>query len=40
MSRVADGFRFRQCDGTIHEADLAEDLMVDDNDNDKVYSQN
>ena len=29
MSRVADGFRCRQCDGTIQEVDLAEDLMVD-----------
>ena len=29
LSRVADGFRCRRCDGTIHEADLAEDLMVD-----------
>ena len=27
LSRVADGFRCRQCDGTIQE-DLAEDLMV------------
>ena len=27
--RVADGFRCRRCDGTIQEADLAEDLMVD-----------
>ena len=26
---VADGFRCRRCDGTIQEADLAEDLMVD-----------
>ena len=26
---VADGFRCRQCDGTIQEVDLAEDLMVD-----------
>ena len=29
MVRVADGFRCRQCDGTIQEVDLAEDLMVD-----------
>ena len=29
LSRVADGFRCRRCDGTIQEADLAEDLMVD-----------
>ena len=29
LSRVADGFRCRRCDGTIHEVDLAEDLMVD-----------
>ena len=29
MSRVADGFRCRRCDGTIQEVDLAEDLMVD-----------
>ena len=29
LSRVADGFRCRQCDGTIQEVDLAEDLMVD-----------
>ena len=28
LSRVADGFRCRRCDGTIQEADLAEDLMV------------
>ena len=28
LSRVADGFRCRQCDGTIQEVDLAEDLMV------------
>ena len=27
LSRVVDGFRCRQCDGTIQEADLAEDLM-------------
>ena len=26
---VADGFRCRQCDGTIQEADLVEDLMLD-----------
>ena len=25
LSRVADGFRCRQCDGTIQEVDLAED---------------
>ena len=29
LSREADGFRYRRCDGTIQEADLAEDLMVD-----------
>ena len=29
LSRVADGFRCRQCDGTIQEADLAENLMGD-----------
>ena len=29
LSRVADGFRCRRCDGTIQEVDLAEDLMVD-----------
>ena len=29
LSLVADGFRCRQCDGTIQEVDLAEDLMVD-----------
>ena len=29
LSRVADGFRCRRWDGTIIDADLAEDLMVD-----------
>ena len=29
LSRVADGFRCRQCDGTIQEVDLAEDLIAD-----------
>ena len=29
LSRVADGFRCRRCDGTIQKGDLAEDLMVD-----------
>ena len=29
LSRVADGFSCRRCKGTIQEADLAEDLMVD-----------
>ena len=29
LPRVADGFKCRQCDGTIQEVDLAEDLMVD-----------
>ena len=29
LSRVADGFRCRRCDGTIPKADLADDLMVD-----------
>ena len=28
LSRLAEGFRDRRCDGTIQEADLAEDLMV------------
>ena len=28
LSRVADGFRCRRCDGTIQDVDLAEDLMV------------
>ena len=28
LSRVADGFRCRRCDGTIQEVELAEDLMV------------
>ena len=28
LSWVADGFMCRECDGTIQEADLAEDLMV------------
>ena len=28
LSRVADGFRCRRCDGTIQEVDLADDLMV------------
>ena len=28
LSRVADGFRCKQCDRTIQEDDLAEDLMV------------
>ena len=27
LSRVADGFRCRRCDGTIQEVDLAEDLI-------------
>ena len=27
LSPVADGFRYRQCDGTIQEVDLAEDLI-------------
>ena len=26
---VVDGFRYKQCDGTIQEADLAEDLVKD-----------
>ena len=26
LSRVAGGFRCRRCDGTIQEADLAEDI--------------
>ena len=29
MSRVANGFRCRRCDGTIQEAALCEDLMVE-----------
>ena len=29
LSRIADGFKCRQCDGTIQEVYLAEDLMVD-----------
>ena len=29
LSRVADGFRCRRCDGTIQEVDLAEDQIVD-----------
>ena len=29
LSRIADGFRCKRCDGTIQEVDLAEDLMVD-----------
>ena len=29
LSRVGDGFRCRPCDGTIQEADLAEDIVVD-----------
>ena len=29
LSRVADGFRCRRCDGTIQEVDLADDLMMD-----------
>ena len=29
MSLVADGFRCKHCDGTIQEADLARDLVVD-----------
>ena len=28
LSLVADGFRCKQCDGTIQEANLAEDLVV------------
>ena len=28
LSQVADGLRCRRCDGTIQDADLAEDLMV------------
>ena len=28
LSRVANGFRCRRCDGTIQEAALHEDLMV------------
>ena len=29
LSRVADSFRCRRYNGTMHEVDLAEDLMVD-----------
>ena len=29
LSRVADGFRCKRYDGTIQEADLAEDLLMD-----------
>ena len=29
LLRVADGFTCRRCDGTIQEADLSEDLLVD-----------
>ena len=29
LSRVANGFRCRRCDGTIQEAALGEDLMVE-----------
>ena len=29
LLQVSDSFRCRQCDVTIQEADLAEDLMVD-----------
>ena len=29
LSQVADGFRCRRCDGTIQDADLTEDIIVD-----------
>ena len=29
LSRFADGFRCMRCDGTIQEADITEDLMLD-----------
>ena len=29
LSRVANGFRYRRCDGTSQEADVAEDLIVE-----------
>ena len=29
LSRVANGFRCKRCDGTIQETDLAGDLVVD-----------
>ena len=29
LSQVSDGFRCRRCEGTIQEANLADDLMVD-----------
>ena len=31
LSRGANGFRCRRCEGTIQEADLVEDLMVEGN---------
>ena len=38
LSRVANGFMCRRCDGTIQEADLAEDLMVEGETYGCVYS--
>ena len=29
LSLVADGFRYKRCDGTIQKADLAGDTVVD-----------
>ena len=29
LLRVVDGFRCKRCDGTIQEADLAEDVVMD-----------
>ena len=29
LSRLGDGFRYKRCDGTIHEADLAGGIVVD-----------
>ena len=29
LSRIADSFKCRRCDGTLQEADLAEELIVD-----------
>ena len=38
LSRVADGFRCRRCDGTFQEVDRAEDVMVDVETNECVKS--
>ena len=29
ISLVVDGIRYKQCDGTIHEDDLAKDIVMD-----------